>query len=253
MPGLDPTRRFSSLVDDYIRYRPSYPSEILPLLARECGVSAASTVADIGSGTGFLTKLFLEFGCRVIGVEPNQEMRQAGDSLLAQYDRFKSVDGRAEQTGLGDSSVDLITAGQAFHWFDARAARPEFRRILRTPRWVALIWNERLVTGEFLAGYENLMLLYGPDYTRIDHRQVDANRVSEFFEHHDWKLATFPNAQHFDWTGLRGRLDSSSYAPRPGDPSYEPLLADLKRLFETHQENGYIDFLHSTNVYYGAI
>ncbi len=253
MSALDPTGRFSSRVDDYVRYRPSYPAEIVELLARECGLSLESTVGDIGSGTGFLAKLFLDFGCAVVGVEPNKEMREAGEHILAQYQRFTSVDGRAEQTGLADASVDLIAAGQAFHWFDPTATRAEFRRILRGPRWVALIWNERLVTGEFLAGYENLALRYGPDYSKIDHRRVDADRISEFFEHRAWKLATFPNAQHFDWTGLCGRLDSSSYAPRPGDENYEAMLAELRRLFEAHQKNGRVDFLYSTNVYYGTL
>ncbi|HTS49070.1 MAG TPA: class I SAM-dependent methyltransferase [Bryobacteraceae bacterium] len=253
MAALDPTGRFSSRVDDYIRYRPSYPREIVPLLARECGLNADSTIADVGSGTGFLTKLFLDFGCAVIGVEPNKEMREAGQRVLAQYQRFASVDGRAEQTGLADASVDLIAAGQAFHWFDPTATRPEFRRILRAPRWVALVWNERLVTGDFLAGYEDLVLRYGPDYRKIDHRRIDADRISEFFEHRNWKLATFPNVQHFDWTGLRGRLESSSYAPRPGDKNYEPIMAELRRLYESHQKNGRVDFLYSTNVYYGTL
>jgi len=253
MAALEPTERFSSRVDDYIRYRPSYPREIVPLLARACGLNANSTIADVGSGTGLLTKLFLDFGCAAIGVEPNNEMREAGERILAQYERFTSVDGRAEQTGLADASVDLIAAGQAFHWFDPSATRPEFRRILRIPRWVALIWNERLVTGDFLAGYEDLVLRCGPDYSKIDHRRIDADRISKFFEHRNWKLATFPNAQHFDWTGLCGRLDSSSYAPRPGDKNYEPTIAELKRLFESHQKNGRVDFLYSTNVYYGTL
>jgi len=253
MAALDPTERFSSRVDDYARYRPSYPAEIVPLLARECGLNADSKIADVGSGTGFLTKLFLDFGCAAVGVEPNKEMREAGDRTLAHYENFTSVDGRAEQTGLADASVDLIAAGQAFHWFEPAATRVEFRRILRGPRWVALIWNERLVTDEFLAGYEDLALRYGPDYRKIDHRRVDADRISDFFEHRAWKLATFPNVQHFDWTGLRGRLDSSSYAPRPGDQNYEAMLAELRRLFETHQKNGQVDFLYRTNVYYGTL
>lgn len=253
MAALDPTGRFSSRVDDYIRYRPSYPREIVPLLARECGLNGDSTIADVGSGTGLLTKLFLDFGCAVIGVEPNKEMREAGDRILAHHQRFTSIEGSAEQTGLPDASVDLIAAGQAFHWFDPAATRLEFRRILRPPRWVALIWNERLMTDDFLVGYESLVLRYGPDYRKIDHRRIDADRISEFFEHRNWKLTTFPNVQHFDWTGLRGRLESSSYAPPPGDTNYEPMMAELRRLFETHQKNGHVDFLYSTNVYCGTL
>jgi SAM-dependent methyltransferase len=251
--GLDPTGRFSSRVDDYVRYRPSYPPEIIRLLTRDCGLSADSTVADIGSGTGFLTQPFLDFGCAVIGVEPNQEMRAAGERILSRYQKFTSIDGRAEHTGLADSSVDLVAAGQAFHWFDVPAARLEFRRILRSPRWVALVWNERLVTGEFLAGYEGLMRRYAPDYGQIDHRRIDAQKISDFFQHRDWKLATFPNVQHFDWPGLRGRLDSSSYAPRENDANYGPLMQELRQLFEAHQQNGHVDFAYDTNLYYGML
>jgi len=253
MANLNPTARFSSRVDDYIRYRPSYPADVVHLLARECGLSAGSTVADIGSGTGFLAKLFLELGCAVTGVEPNREMRGAGDRILSRYGKFRSVDGRAETTGLPDSSVDLVAAGQAFHWFDPPATRAEFRRILRSPRWVALVWNERLENGEFLAGYEDLMRRYSADYSKVDHRRIDADRITQFFEHRNWKLGTFPNVQHFDWTGLRGRLDSSSYAPQPDDSSYEPLLDELKQLFETHQKNGRVDFVYDTNLYYGIL
>jgi SAM-dependent methyltransferase len=251
--SLDPTRRFSSRVDDYVRYRPSYPPEVGLLLARDCGLNKDSTVADMGSGTGLLSKLFLDLGCRVVGVEPNADMRQAGDQLLAHYQIFTSIDARAEQTGLPDRSVDLVAAGQAFHWFDATAARREFDRILRAPKWVALIWNEREVAGGFLEGYEDLLHRYAPDYAKVDHRQIDAARITGFFGHGNWKLATFRNVQEFDLNGVRGRLDSSSYAPRPGDASYEPMLAELGRLFEAHQERGQVSFLYQTKLYYGTL
>jgi SAM-dependent methyltransferase len=248
---LNPTGRFSSRVDDYSRYRPSYPAEIVALLERECGLKSSSTVADIGSGTGLLSKLFLEFGCGVIGVEPNREMREAGEQFLTGFPKFASMDARAEHTGLADSSVDLVTAGQAFHWFDAGAAREEFRRILRDPKWVALIWNEREVTGGFLQGYERLLHRYAPDYSRVDHRQIGGHQMDEFFGEGNWKLATFDNVQEFDLDGVRGRLRSSSYAPHPGDAAYTPMMAELDGLFEEHQEDGRVAFLYRTNVYYG--
>jgi SAM-dependent methyltransferase len=251
--GLDPTGRFSSRVDDYIRYRPSYPREIVETLARGCHLSAESVVADIGSGTGFLSRLFLDLGCSVIGVEPNKEMREAGERILADYPKFASREGRAEETGLKDGSVDLVAAGQAFHWFDAAGARAEFRRILRGPRWVALVWNERMESGDFLVGYEQLLQRYSGDYSKVDHRRIDAQRITDFFEHRDWKLETFPNVQRFDWTGLRGRLESSSYAPRPGDANYEPLMRELRELFNKHQAGGMVEFAYDTNLYYGIL
>jgi SAM-dependent methyltransferase len=250
---LNPTGRFSSRVDDYSRYRPSYPAEIIALLERECGLNTNSTVADVGSGTGLLSKLFLDYGCSVIGIEPNREMREAGDRCLAQYPKFTGREARAEQTGLADSSVDLVTAGQAFHWFDAAAARKEFERILRPPKWVALIWNDREVTGGFLNGYEQLLHRYAPDYAQVDHRQIGPEKIGEFFGHREWKLATFGNIQEFDSAGVLGRLRSSSYAPHPGDAAFEPMMAELMTLFETHQQNERVAFLYRTNVYHGTL
>jgi SAM-dependent methyltransferase len=252
--GLDPTRRFSSRVDAYARYRPSYPAEIVPLLARECALSGGSVVADVGCGTGLLAKLFLDFGCRVIGIEPNPEMRGAGDRFLSAYDKFSSVDARAERTGLEDASVDLVAAGQAFHWFDAVAARREFLRILRPPGWVVLIWNEREVPERgFLRGYEDLLNRYAAEYGRVDHRRIDRERLAEFYGHTRWKLATFLNAQQFDLTGVRGRLESSSYSPRSDTPAYQPMMAELEQLFTSHQVNGLVPFVYETKVYHGCL
>ncbi|HTR36823.1 MAG TPA: class I SAM-dependent methyltransferase [Bryobacteraceae bacterium] len=252
--SLNPTERFSSRVADYVRYRPSYPPGIVPLLARECGLTSESVIADVASGTGLLARLFSESGYRVIGVEPNAEMRAAGDVFLAAFPKFRSVDGRAEQTGLPDTSVDLITVGQAFHWFDAAATRREFRRILRPPRQVALIWNERIVpTSGFLKGYEDMLHRYVPDYGKIDHRQVDAQRIAAFFGHSDWTLAVFENAQEFDLEGVSGRLLSSSYAPDGSSPNYQPMLDELERIFAAHNLNGRVSFLYDTKVYYGEL
>jgi SAM-dependent methyltransferase len=250
---INPTGRFSSRVEDYVRYRPSYPPQIIPLLERECGLTENSVVADIGSGTGFLTKLFLDRGCSVLGIEPNAEMRSAGEAFLDRYPNFRSIDATAEHTGLPDSSVDLVSAGQAFHWFDAPAARTEFRRILRAPRPVALIWNERRVSGGFLEGYEDLLNRWAPEYKVVDHRRIGSDLITNFFGHDAWKLATFDNQQIFDLSGVRGRLSSSSYAPAPGSDAFQPMMDELDRLFREHQHNGQVRFLYDTNVYYGTL
>src|SRR5438876_6048912 len=137
----DPTQRFSNRVENYVRYRPGYPKEVLTLLKAECGLKADSIIADIGSGTGILAELFLASGNRVFGVEPNREMREAGERLLQAYPRFTSIAGTAEATTLPNQSVDFITAGQAFHWFDRAQCLREFERILRPGGWVVLVWN----------------------------------------------------------------------------------------------------------------
>lgn len=139
----DPTQRFSSRVENYSRYRPSYPRQVLELLFEECGLTAASIIADIGSGTGIMTRLFLENGNQVFAVEPNREMRQEAEWNLASYSHFVSVDATAEATTLRAGSVDFVVAAQAFHWFDREKVRPEFVRILKPEGWVVLVWNDR--------------------------------------------------------------------------------------------------------------
>ncbi len=250
----DPKQRFSQRVENYVKYRPGYPAAILPLLASECGLTPQSIIADIGSGTGLLARLFLENGNTVFGVEPNPEMRAAGEAFLAAYPRFVSVAAAAEATTLPEASVDFVTAGQAFHWFDAPAALAEFRRILRPQGWVILVWNERLSDDSvpFLAAYERLLRTYGTDYTAVDHRRYGPAELTRFFGAAP-RRATFANRQDFDFVGLRGRLLSSSYVPLPGHPRYEPMLAELEAIFDTYQENGRVTFLYTTEVLIWAI
>jgi SAM-dependent methyltransferase len=249
----DPTRRFSSRVEDYIRHRPSYPPGVLSWLATECGLSAQSRIADIGSGTGILTSLFLDFGCHVFAVEPNADMRAGAERQLSGNARFHSVDGRAEATTLPDAGIDFITAAQAFHWFDPPPTRAEFRRILRPGGWIVLIWNERLVTPGFLAEYEDLLLRLSTDYGRVDHRRIDSAEITRFFGDRAWRTASFPNHQDFDWQGIRGRLLSSSYAPLPGSPQYTPMMEELEEIFTRHNLSGLVKVVYETKMYVGQL
>jgi SAM-dependent methyltransferase len=240
-------------VNDYIKYRPGYPAPIIPLLARECGLGAGSRVADIGSGTGLFAELFLRAGCEVYGIEPNREMREAGERLLRVYPAFHSVEGRGEATGLPEASVDLVAAGQSFHWMDADRARQEFRRIAAAPHWVVLAWNDRLVEGSFLEQYEDLLKRYSTDYEKVDHRRVDAEAMERFFGEGRWQMAGFPNAQRFDLAGVLGRLHSSSYAPPPGTPQYDAINREMTHLFQKANRDGVVDFAYETKVYYGRL
>lgn len=250
----DPTRRFSSRVANYVKYRPSYPAAIIDLLATECGLTPDSTVADIGSGTGLLTELFLKAGNRVRGIEPNREMREAGEQLLRGYERFVSVAATAEATTLPDHSVEFITAGQAFHWFDRSRVGAEFARILKPHGWVVLIWNERRTDStSFLRAYEQLLRTYSPDYAQVDHKQVDSDVIQAVLPTLTFKMRSFDNQQRFDFDGVKGRLLSSSYAPEAGHPNHEPMLAELAVIFEQHQMHGEIVFEYDTRVNYGQL
>ena len=246
-----PTERFSSRVENYIKYRPGYPIEVLGLIESECGITHESTIADIGSGTGLLAEIFLKRGYSIIGVEPNAGMREAGDKLLSHYSNFTSVDGTAENTTLPHSSVDLIMAGQAFHWFDPQLAKVETARILKPDGWVALVWNDRkLASTPFLHDYEALLLKYGTDYKDVRHDQAEG-AIDEFFDPEKPILQIFPNNQVFDFAGLKGRVLSSSYTPEPEHPNFQPMMLDLKSVFERHQQDGHVVFDHDTKVFYG--
>lgn len=249
----DALTRFSNRVDNYIRYRPSYPESLLQILKTNCGLDENSVIADIGSGTGILSELFLRNGNRVIGVEPNSGMREAAESSLADYAKFESVASTAEETALENDSVDLITAGQAFHWFDRAEAKQEFARILKPAGWVVLIWNERqLDSTAFLRAYEDLLLKYGTDYQSVRHENV-ASEIGDFFTPNEFHLQTLQNSQRFDFEALKGRLLSSSYVPADDQPGFEPMLAELQEIFARHQHDGFVSFEYDTRVYYGQL
>lgn len=252
--NADPTRRFSNRVEDYIKHRPSYPRALVALLEEECGLTREAVVADVGSGTGILSELFLSAGVRVYGVEPNREMREAGEQLLAAYENFVSVDGRAEATTLEDNSVDFVTAGQAFHWFDPASARREFRRILKDGGWAVLVWNDRRTEGTpLLAEYERLLLEYGTDYKEVSSKWAEGKSIKALFGPSEVRTKTFDNEQVLDFDGLKGRLMSASYAPVPGHPNHEPLMRELAALFERHQRDGRVVVEYDTKVFYGQL
>jgi SAM-dependent methyltransferase len=251
MAVTNATSRFSSRVEDYLRYRPGYPREVIGLLATECGLSPKSVVADIASGTGIFTRLLLENGNSVFGVEPNREMRAAGEQFLKGYGRFTSVAGSAEATTLPARSVDMITAAQAAHWFDRTKARGEFVRILKPGGWLALVWNERKTDGTaFLRDYECLLLSYGTDYQEVRHERTTAE-IANFFAPSPFRSQTFEARQECDYTALEGRLLSASYTPQPGHSGYEPMLQELRRIFAAHQIDRRVVLEYDTRVFYG--
>jgi SAM-dependent methyltransferase len=250
---LNPTQRFSDRVDDYVRYRPSYPPGVVALLRERAGLSGSSSVADVGAGTGIFTRLLLETGAKVFAVEPNEAMRRAAEDEFRGRSAFVSVAGTAEATGLADRAVQIVTSAQAFHWFDGPAARREFVRILVPEGWCALIWNTPISTATpFAEGYENLKNTYGTDFKRVRHESLGKEgRFAAFFGSGPWSLECLENSQTLDYEGLKGRLLSSSYAPNAGHPSHEPMLKALTELFDWCQVNGVVRMDYVTEVYLG--
>ncbi len=243
-----PTERFSSRVDDYVRFRPGYPREVVTVLAAECGLRPESLIADIASGTGIFTRLLLENGNRVLGIEPNAQMRQAGEEFLAAFGNFTSVQGSAEATTLDSHSLDFVTAAQAAHWFDRDKSLAEFERVLKPGGYLVLLWNDRRVDAPgFDLDYERLVLRYGTDYCEVKRRDAAA---AHFFGDIPCQRRALPNPQQMDFESLKGRLLSSSYIPQAGEPDYDLMIHDLEALFAKHERGGRAQMGYDTTIYF---
>ncbi|MEW5959599.1 MAG: class I SAM-dependent methyltransferase [Chloroflexota bacterium] len=249
---LPPTQRFSNRVENYIKYRPGYPAAIIDLLKTDCQLTQTSIIADAGSGTGLLSKLFLDNGNKVFGIEPNNEMRAAGEMLLKDYPNFISINATAEATTLADDSVDFVSAGQAFHWFKTRLARQEFGRILKPQGWIVLVWNERQREAPFLAAYEQMLERHSPEYKTVSHTRIEESELAELMGT-GLRRAMFDNEQVLDYEGVKGRLLSSSYAPLEGQAGHRAMIRELQEIYEKYQERGRVRFKYQTKVYYSQV
>jgi ubiquinone/menaquinone biosynthesis C-methylase UbiE len=254
MTLADAKQRFSSRVADYARYRPSYPSSLVDVLAKECGLRPSNVIADIGSGTGLLSKLFLDHGNRVYGVEPNREMRAGGDESLRAYTKFTSIDGSAETTTLADASVAFVTVGQAFHWFDVSSTQREFRRILKPGGWAVVVWQDRRMDETpFAREYEDVLVRFGIDYKSVKDTYPETEKMRNFFDAGTFQTKDLPNHQDFGWEGLCGRLRSSSYAPTENHVDYAPMIKELRRIFDTYRHHGAVRMEYFARVYFGKL
>jgi SAM-dependent methyltransferase len=253
-PIANATERFSDCVEHYAHYRPTYPAAALEALRDEIGLTPAWTIADVGSGTGISSELFLRNGNSVFGVEPNTPMREAAERLLTGYPRFHNIAATAEATTLPEESVDCVVVAQAFHWFDAPNIRAEFIRVLRRGGWVVLIWNtRRLDATPFLRAYEKLLVEYGTDYQRVRHDKTEIDALTRFFGPRGFRTRTMENRQELSLKGLRGRLLSSSYVPAAGAPRHDAMLEALARLFDDHQTSERVCIQYDTELFYGQL
>ncbi len=250
---LNSLTRFSNRVENYVKCRPHYPNEIINFLQIECGLSSTAIIADIGSGTGISSELFLINGNKVYGVEPNKEMRQAGEKTFSDNPNFISVDAKAEATTLQSESVEFIVSGQAFHWFHKVACKNEFKRILKPDGYVILMWNLRDRKSSFMDQYENILIKYGKDYEKLYQDDVDETEIKNFFYPAVMNKIKFPHFQDLNYEALEGRLLSSSYIPLNDSPFYNDMIMALKNIFAKNNINKKVKMEYETVMYCGRL
>lgn len=244
------TFRFSNRVQDYILYRPHYPSGMLDILKSDYSLSSEHIVVDIGSGTGISSELFLENGNQVYAIEPNREMRLAAEALHLDIPHFHSREGTGENTGLEDASADFLICAQTFHWLDTVQAKKEFGRILKPAGKVVLIWNERSIDSAFQVEYEDILQRCVDEYKYVSHRNISEVVLQDFFSPRTMVKYQLPNFQELDLNGLIGRMMSSSYIPREGE-EHHYLVNEITQLFHKHKANDNIRFEYKTNMFLG--
>jgi SAM-dependent methyltransferase len=252
------TNRFSDRVDNYVKYRPHYPDEVIAFLLAEKIIFPGAVIADIGSGTGISSELFLKHNYKVFGVEPNEAMRQAAEILLRDYSDkalFVSVNAGAENTTLENSGADVIVCAQAFHWFNQEEFKKECKRILKPGGFVVLMWNDRRTdTTDFLRVYEDFLQMFAIDYKQVDHKNTQDPTVFEnFFGKGNYKEKSFYNFQDVDLAGLKGRVLSSSYMPNEGHQDFDHMIYCLRKIYNRYQEEDKVRLDYDTKLYYGQL
>lgn len=252
------TDRFSDRVDNYVKYRPHYPEEVIGFLLAEKILFPGAVIADIGSGTGISSELFLKNNYKVYGIEPNEPMRHAAENILKNYSDkglFVSVDTKAENTTLENVGVDVIVCAQAFHWFNNDAFKNECKRILKPNGYVVLMWNDRRTdTTDFLKVYEDFLQMFAIDYKQVDHKNTQDTLIFEnFFGKGNYSEKSFYNFQDVDLEGLKGRVLSSSYMPNQGHTDFDHMIYCLRKIYNRYQEENKVRLDYDTKLYYGRL
>lgn len=254
------TKLFSGRAEDYTHSRPSYPEVLADYLFDTLSGSSSVAIADVGSGTGKFAECLIKGAARLLGgdvtiygVEPNDDMRRTAERELSEHACFRSVAGSAEQTTLPDSSVDIVTAAQAFHWFNAEAFASECRRILRDGGRVCLVWNERDLNTAIVRELYELYGKYCPRFKGFSNGlTTNDQKISEFFNGR-YDFESFDNPLRFDKQKFVLRSLSSSYSLSRGDARFDEYIAELNALFDKHAHDSCLVIPCRASVYIGSV
>lgn len=248
-------KKFDGMGKIYSKYRPSYAEEFIDYLYSEVGLTEESVIADIGSGTGILTKQLLARKSKVFAVEPNDDMREIAQADLKHYKNFVSVNATAENTSLQPKSVDFITVAQAFHWFDVKGFKAECERILKPDGKVILVWNCRDEESKMVIDNDEVNRRFCPDFkgfTGGTRGNVEQNVLKEFFSG-GYEERVFDNDITYEIDGFLGRNMSSSYSLKENDDDHAAYLEALEDVFDKHSVNGVAIMPNFTQCYVGRI
>ncbi|AFY35182.1 class I SAM-dependent methyltransferase [Calothrix sp. PCC 7507] len=241
---LNPVNRFSDRAEDYVKYRPGYPSTAIDIILEGLNTMSPIIVADIGAGTGISSRLLAERGVNVIAIEPNAAMREAAQP----HPLVEFCDGTAESTQIPDKSVDLVTCFQAFHWFNPEPTLLEFHRILKPAGRLAVVWNNRDKEDALTAEYSRLVREASNNHPAESRMQsVEPLLTTPHFV--NFREYMFVYRQELDLTGLIGRAKSVSYLPSEG-LVYDRLIAGLQDLYQQFRdETGFVYMTYRTSVH----
>ena len=248
--------RFADRAAIYHRYRSRFPQDLLDILRQRCGLQAHSVIADVGAGTGMLAELFLANGNPTFAVEPNAEMFSWCRRLSEIYPLLTCVQASAESTTLPDASIHIVAVGRALHWFDLSAAKQEFQRILVPGGWLAVmgnIWERE--KGAFATEYDAAVLKHARDLSTVKDRYTifESSSLQEFFAPARMEAVTLSKSRNLTLDELIGRTASISYAPVPGQSTFDAMCDDLTALFFRHQQNSTVEIIENWSVCCGQI
>jgi GrpB-like predicted nucleotidyltransferase (UPF0157 family)/ubiquinone/menaquinone biosynthesis C-methylase UbiE len=248
---LDSTQKFTGRAEAYKNARPNYAPALLGWLKEKYALGPGKVVADMGSGTGIFTQALLSTGATVYAVEPNSEMRAVAEDQFRSFPNFISVPRPAEATSLPEHTFDLITAAQAFHWFDSQRFNHEADRLLKPMGEAALIWNMKVESTPFCQVYAETLRQYCPAFKGF------GGGIKERLEEVEAFFASPPETKNFDHPLIDDRttfltgVASSSYALKSHEPGYDAFQQALNALFDRFAENSLLTIANQSLLFAG--
>ena len=249
-------KKFDKVAEIYEKYRPAYPNEYIQYIINRCKLNENSVVADIGAGTGIFTEQLLSKNVKVIGIEPNCDMRKVLENKLRNSKNFTVINGTAENTKLKENSIDLVTVAQAFHWFDIEKFKDECKRILKPNGKVCIIWNKLDTTDTVVREQKNIDHKYTNQYKEVNNVLQDEEReklIKDFFRDGKYECKIIENNLKNDKETFVGVNLSKSYSIREGEEKYSEYVKEFEKLFDKYNKDGIISVANNTYGYLGEI